>query len=207
MGKLVEIQAELKAPKNQRNSFGGYNYRSCEDILEAVKPLLLKHNAELYLTDKVECVGNRYYVVATARFKCGDEVVEVSAAAREPEARKGMDESQITGSASSYARKYALNGLFLIDDTKDADTDELRNERSARAKQASASFTKEQLEEMKKWNDGTFTADELAKFKASIKDGDFGTKFDSMRKEFEKRKAGTPSAKEEKGASDAFDIY
>lgn len=121
MSKLLLIQSELKAPKSQFNSFGKYNYRSCEDILEALKPLLFKHNASLILDDEVIEVGNRIYVKATAMFKAGDEEVSVSAFAREEETKKGMDASQITGTASSYSRKYALNGLFLIDDTKDSD--------------------------------------------------------------------------------------
>lgn len=115
MSKLAEIQQALKAPKNQKNSFGGYNYRSCEDILEAVKPLLGQET--LTLSDDIVEVGGRVYVKATANC-CG---VSVTAFAREAENKKGMDDAQITGSASSYARKYALNGLFCIDDTKDAD--------------------------------------------------------------------------------------
>lgn len=130
MSKLVEIQAELKAPKNQRNTFGKYNYRSAEDILEAVKPLLKKHDAKIILSDKPILVGDWHYIEATAKFVCGDEIEVVTAYAREPLNKKGMDESQITGAASSYARKYALNGLLLIDDTKDADTDEYKNQTS-----------------------------------------------------------------------------
>jgi hypothetical protein len=118
---LQQIQAKLKAPKNQRNTFGNYNYRSCEDILEAVKPLLGEVGATLTISDELQNIGDRYYIRATATLKCGTENTEVTAYAREDESRKGMDGSQITGSASSYARKYALNGLFLIDDTKDAD--------------------------------------------------------------------------------------
>jgi ERF superfamily. len=121
---LQIIQQELKAPKNQRNNFGNYNYRSCEDILEAVKPLCAKHSATLILSDEIVVIGVRFYVKATALFICCDTTTTVSAFAREAENKKGMDESQVTGAASSYARKYALNGLFLIDDTKDADTDE-----------------------------------------------------------------------------------
>lgn len=122
MNALAKIQAELRAPKNQENKFGGYRYRSCEDILEAVKPLMVKHRAVLTISDTIEEVGGRVYVKATARFHAIDGCcAEVSAYAREPESRKGMDESQITGAASSYARKYCLNGLFCIDDTKDAD--------------------------------------------------------------------------------------
>lgn len=121
MKKLIEIQSELKAPKNQRNTFGNYNYRSAEDILEAVKPLLLKHECTMTISDTIVEVGGRVYVKATATFLEGDNITEVSAFAREEETKKGMDAAQITGSASSYARKYALNGLFLIDDTKDPD--------------------------------------------------------------------------------------
>lgn len=127
MKELQAIQTELKAPKTLFNSFGKYNYRSAETILEAVKPLLAKHNAELTLTDEIVEVGGRIYVKATARISNGSEAVETTAFAREPVEKKGMDDSQITGTASSYARKYALNGLFLIDDTKDADTDEYQN--------------------------------------------------------------------------------
>lgn len=121
--KLITIQNELKAPKNQINSFGGYNYRSCEDILEAVKPLLKKENLTLILTDELVNIGARYYIKATAKLISVDnEIIENIAYAREEETKKGMDGSQITGASSSYARKYALNGLFLIDDVKDSDT-------------------------------------------------------------------------------------
>lgn len=130
MSKLVEIQVELKAPKSQRNTFGKYNYRSAEDILEAVKPILKKHDAKITLSDKPILVGDWHYIEATAKFVCGDETEVVTAYAREPLNKKGMDESQITGTASSYARKYALNGLLLIDDTKDADTDEYKKQTS-----------------------------------------------------------------------------
>jgi hypothetical protein len=133
--KLLAIQTELKAPKGQYNSFGKYKYRSAEDILEAVKPLLAKHKMLLILTDSINVVGDeivndnkilRTYLVATAKLIDieSDDVIAVSAMAREPQTKTGMDASQITGTASSYARKYALNGLFCIDDTKDADTDE-----------------------------------------------------------------------------------
>lgn len=122
--KLMLIQASLKAPKNQRNAFGNYNYRSCEDILEAVKPLLYETQTTLTISDDVVEVGGRIYVKATATLKeCESwEIIEsVSALARESETKKWMDESQITWASSSYARKYALNGLFCIDDTKDMD--------------------------------------------------------------------------------------
>ena len=123
MKELIMIQQELKAPKNQYNSFGKYHYRSCEDILEAVKPLLGKHNCFLNVSDQIEQVGDRFYVKATATIiNSESKSVTATAFAREQESKAGMDASQITGSASSYARKYALNGLFCIDDTKDADT-------------------------------------------------------------------------------------
>lgn len=124
--KLTTIQLELKAPKSKRNNFGNYNYRSCEDILEAVKPLLAANMCSLTLDDDVLCIGDRVYVKATVTLTDHAEGATISthAFAREAETKKGMDESQITGTASSYARKYALNGLFAIDDTKDADTDE-----------------------------------------------------------------------------------
>lgn len=122
MEKLAKIQKFLKATKDQYNDFGKYSYRSAESILEAVKPLL--DGAILTLSDDIEFIGGRFYVRATATFEDGDYIKKVSAFAREPETKKGMDESQITGTASSYARKYALNGLFCIDDAKDADTNE-----------------------------------------------------------------------------------
>lgn len=120
--KIVAIQSELKAPKGQYNSFGKYNYRSCEDILEGVKPLLAKHGLVLTIQDSIELIGDRYYVKATATITDGKENVSTSAYARESLDKKGMDASQVTGATSSYARKYALNGLLAIDDTKDADT-------------------------------------------------------------------------------------
>lgn len=122
MKELIHIQSQLKAPKNQINKFGGYRYRSAEDILEAVKPLLNEVGCILTISDSIEAIGNRIYVRATARLQNKDGVIiEVSACAREEENKKGMDAAQITGAASSYARKYALNGLFCIDDTKDPD--------------------------------------------------------------------------------------
>lgn len=123
--KLAAVQRELKAPKGQFNSFGKYKYRSCEDILEALKPVLSKNGCAVVLSDSVEQVGDRFYICATATITDYEtnEQVHNTAFAREDTDKKGMDGSQITGTASSYARKYALNGLFLIDDTKDADTD------------------------------------------------------------------------------------
>ncbi len=121
--KLLNIQTELKAPKSQKNNYGNYNYRSCEDILEAIKPFLKKEKCVLIINDEVEKNENRYYVKAVVNLIDVEngESVKVSAFAREEETKKGMDSSQITGASSSYARKYALNGLFAIDDTKDSD--------------------------------------------------------------------------------------
>jgi hypothetical protein len=119
---LVDIQSRLKAPKNQYNGFGRYKYRSAEDILEAVKPLLKENGCSLTINDEIIPIGNRIYVKSTAELNNGTEKVSTTAFAREEDQKKGMDASQVTGAASSYARKYALNGLFCIDDTKDADT-------------------------------------------------------------------------------------
>jgi len=123
MKKLLLIQKELRAPKKQFNAFGKYNYRSAEDILEAVKPLLFEQNYIITITDELVNLGDRYYVKATATIKDAEseDSTSVSAFAREEETKKGMDGAQITGSASSYARKYALNGLLAIDDNKDGD--------------------------------------------------------------------------------------
>lgn len=129
---LAQIQSMLKAPKGNYNSFGKYKYRSCEDIVEAAKPILALHECHLILSDNVVLVGDRIYIKATATIYQGTVVIgQATAFAREAEAKKGMDESQITGTASSYARKYALNGLLAIDDTKDADTDEATMARNA----------------------------------------------------------------------------
>lgn len=122
--KLSKIQLELKAPKSNFNKFGGFYYRSLEDILEAVKPLLDKHGLTLTISDEPVMIGDRFYIKATARISDGKENLEVTAYAREAAGKKGMDEAQVTGASSSYARKYCLNGLFLIDDTKDPDTHE-----------------------------------------------------------------------------------
>ena len=130
MSILTEIQNELKVPKKRTNSFGGYKYRSCEDILEAVKPLLSKYDVSLTISDTIEEIGGRVYVKATATLFDFKDIkgYSVTAYAREAELKKGMDDAQITGSASSYARKYCLSGLFLLDDSKDADTDEYADE-------------------------------------------------------------------------------
>lgn len=134
INKLNQIQANLKAPKNQMNKFGGYKYRSCEDILEAVKPLLKESGLILLIKDEIINLGDRYYVKATCTLYDEEgHSLSTEALAREAQTKKGMDESQITGAASSYARKYALNGLFAIDDNKDADTQDNRNTSQARA--------------------------------------------------------------------------
>lgn len=127
--RLAEIQRTLNAPKNQYNSFGKYKYRSCEDILEGVKPLL--NGLFLSISDEVVLIGDRYYVKATATITDGDVSHTATALAREEESKKGMDSAQVTGATSSYARKYCLNGLFGIDDSKDADTDEHKNQQQA----------------------------------------------------------------------------
>lgn len=188
---LRSIQCELKAPKGQYNSFGKYHYRSCEDILEAVKPLLDKYKATVYITDDMVSVGDRVYVKATATIvDAGGKEVSVSAFAREPLDRKGMDSSQITGASSSYARKYALNGLFLIDDTKDVDTEELKNESDARsnAKKGKPSYTEDQLVKMKSWADGTFTEEELAGFRKECCGPDYANAIERINEEYLKRR-------------------
>ena len=132
---LMAVQADLKAPKGQHNSFGKYDYRSAEDIIEAVKPLLKENGLFLNMSDEVVLVGDRYYIKATVKVVdvVTGESVQTSALAREAAQKKGMDESQVTGTASSYARKYALNGLFAIDDNRDADTNEYARQTSQNA--------------------------------------------------------------------------
>ena len=142
--KLLKIQQELKAPKGQYNDFGKYKFRSCEDILESVKPLLKKYECTLTVNDTLEYIGERYYIKATAMLVDTkmSGCISNNAYAREEESKKGMDGSQLTGTASSYARKYALNGLFAIDDTKDADTNEFK-------KQQQTKITKDQINKIK----------------------------------------------------------
>lgn len=149
--KMMNIQTTLKAPKNLYNSFGNYKYRNAEGILEAVKPLLAENKMSMYITDDVQAVGERVYVKATVKVLDTEtgEWVETSALAREALNKKGMDDSQITGTASSYARKYALNGIFLLDDTKDADTDENQKERKARADKQADDNNTEAIRAMK----------------------------------------------------------
>lgn len=145
---LSKIQAELNVPKKQRNNFGNYNYRSLEDIFEALKPLIKKYGISVTVNDEILLIGERYYVKATAILfnKNGNKLFENTAYAREPENKKGMDEAQITGATSSYARKYAMNGLFCLDDNKDADTDEhkIQQEKTSNTKPPQGKQTFEQ---------------------------------------------------------------
>ena len=142
--KLNYIQTEIKAPKNMYNSFGKYKYRNAEGILESVKPFLKETGLMLVINDEIVLVGNRYYVKAIVKIFNSQGQVVVSAFAREAEDKKGMDASQVTGATSSYARKYALNGLFLLDDTKDADTNEYHEQESRGQKSQSKQYVKKQ---------------------------------------------------------------
>lgn len=161
---LAAIQYELKAPKTQYNSFGKYNYRNCEDILEAVKPLLVTHGAALTLSDELTQIGDRYYIKATAtlaNINNPAEDISVTAYAREDETKKGMDGSQVTGAASSYARKYALNGLFCIDDTKDADATNTGS--TAPAKTYKCEDCGNDIQPVKLNNGGKWTPEDVAR--------------------------------------------
>lgn len=181
--KLQHIQATLKAPKGQRNQFGKYNYRSLEDIVEAVKPLLAELGAYILLSDQIVQIGERYYVQSRAVLSNGADKIAVLGYAREPLSRKGMDESQITGAASSYARKYAMNGLLAIDDTKDADatnkheekelatkpTPQAQKKTNAKVEQAFFNFTTEYKDECLEhfeYSKEKFTAAIIKHFKA-----------------------------------------
>lgn len=159
--KLLKIQIELKAPKAQENKFGNFMYRSCEDILEAVKPLLEETKTIINLSDEVVLIGERFYLKATAKLQDieSSEFESATSFAREPETKKGMDEAQITGATSSYARKYALNGLFGIDDQKDSDSKKTSSSASSEKKVLVADIcskiekikTKDKIEEFRKW--------------------------------------------------------
>ena len=163
--KLLAIQNELNCPKNQFNKFGGYAYRSQEDILNAVKPLLVKYNATIIMQDKTELIGDRYYVKAVAKFidvETG-ETIETEAVAREQENIKGMQASQITGATSSYARKYCLNALLLIDDTKDADSTNKHGKEEKEAKEDKPTFAgpaSEKVNVKNIWTKGTTNQEE-----------------------------------------------
>ena len=152
MKRLIEIQQALKAPKGQTNSFGGYKYRSCEDILEALKPLLAEHKLLILLNDEIVNVESRFYVKATASLmdEEGKEIAHTTAFAREEESKPKMDGSQVTGSASSYARKYALNGLFAIDDVKDSDATNTHGKNEKPTKKKEEKFIPEVLKKSEK---------------------------------------------------------
>lgn len=161
--KLSQIQEELKVPKNNYNKFGEFYYRSAEDILVAVKPLLAKHGLTLTLDDSIIEVGGRVYVYATAYITDGENLISTSAGAREAVAKTKMDDAQITGSASSYARKYALNGMFLLDDVKDADTQDNSNNSKDKA-------TKEVAEEVFNEPAQVITEDQKGRIQGKVKD-------------------------------------
>ena len=172
--KLSLIQVELKAPKNQYNSFGKYKYRNCEDILESAKPICNKNRTTLTITDSIKQVSDRYYVEAEATLHDWDSghTITVKASAREEDSKKGMDASQVTGATSSYARKYALNGLFNIDDTKDTDSEEHQNQKNASEQQPEQApqpnapkVTAKQVELIK----GLYKENEIAKMLTSLK--------------------------------------
>lgn len=161
--KLSMIQCELKAPKSQYNLFGKYYYRNCEDILEAVKPICNKYKTTLTVADELQLIGDRFYIMAIAVLHDweSDSVVSVTAYARESAVKKGMDESQITGATSSYARKYALNGLFNIDDTKDSDSNEIKKEQEERQKKENRNMEQNSEERKKAVADVTKQIDTL----------------------------------------------
>ena len=171
--KLATIQKKLKCEKSQYNSFGKYKYRSCEDILKAVKPLLDETKTVLTLSDELVAIGERYYVKATATLLDTEESKDVpfistTAYAREEETKKGMDGSQITGTASSYARKYALGGLFDIDDGIDSDTTNTGETKTARTKTSVQSKSKIDFDEIDKRISNAETADEVRKIYAGV---------------------------------------
>lgn len=171
-GVLQSIQSELVAPKGQYNSFGKYNYRSAEDILEALKPILKKHKAAITMSDDIVYIEGRHYVEASVTLYAEGEAIGSKALAREEETKKGMDGSQITGTASSYARKYALNGLFAIDDNKDPDTDEYAEQTDQKStnKAASKSAAKSNESAKKPTNDKKFiTGAQAKKLREDIK--------------------------------------
>jgi|11_taG_2_1085331.scaffolds.fasta_scaffold04108_2 hypothetical protein len=143
--KIIDIQSKLNAPKSQLNSFGNYRYRSCEDILVALKPFLAQHGLIQTISDSVQVHGDRFYIMATVKVTDGENSIITEALARESLTKKGADDSQITGAASSYARKYALNGMWLIDDSKDADTEEFRKQSTEKAQKEIINKSKEYI--------------------------------------------------------------
>lgn len=161
--RINAIQNELKAPKNQYNSFGKYKYRSAEDILEGLKPLLQKYEVTQTISDEVKLIGDRYYLIATVTVEHLDEKKQVQGLARESLTKKGMDDSQITGTASSYARKYALNGLWAIDDTKDADTSEYHSQANKSQNQPNKAVTISEEERKELMNNAIALHKQVAK--------------------------------------------
>lgn len=197
--KLMEIQFKLKAPKNQYNSFGKYNYRSCEDILEGVKPLLKETKSILTVTDEIILIGERFYIKATAIFiDCeSGEKIENSALAREDENKKGMDLAQVTGSVSSYARKYALNGLFCIDDTKDADSTNKHDKEETKANKTNAKELSEKqisrlytLAKIAGYDEAKVKTHMLKKFNIDSANKLTKAQYDIMCKGYEEKKEG-----------------
>lgn len=195
---ISNVQEKLRAPKSQYNSFGKYSYRSTEDILAGLKPLLAKEHAVLTLDDELVLIGERYYVKSTARYSDADGTYSSTGYAREADRKKGMDDSQVTGTASSYARKYALNGLFLIDDTKDADSQEYHRQTGGQKKTAARKPTgktsEEKAIEAKKKQYGVIvqklsglTGDNESAIKSRI--------FESAKKSGDTDKATTPISK------------
>lgn len=200
--KLLNIQTELKAPKSQYNSYGKYNYRNCEDILEAVKPLLKKENCTLFLTDEVETIENRFYIRVTVHFVDIDDgtTINVTAFAREEESKKGMDGSQVTGASSSYARKYALNGLFCIDDTKDSDATNKEEDKPDEAK-------KEEKKEKKRLANAIKSIDELAKKLIEIKKVEKNVVTNVVKENFQKKGKGVANYNAIKDLETATKVY
>ncbi|CAL9961387.1 Erf-like ssDNA annealing protein [Vibrio phage K24] len=184
---LIKVQATLNAPKGQFNSFGKYNYRSCEDIMGAVKPLLAEHGLVQFVSDEIVLIGDRYYVKATVTVTNGTDSHSVSALARESLTKKGMDDAQVTGSTSSYARKYALNGMYNIDDTKDADTNQYReqakNNAHQQVKQQATGFNPDEC--LSEFTNKASSADEKA-LKAAF--GDAWKKLSQSKQHQEKAK-------------------
>ena len=200
--KLLNIQTQLKAPKSQYNSYGKYYYRNCEDILEAVKPLLKKENCTLFLTDEVETIENRFYIKVTVHFVDIDDgtTINVTAFAREEESKKGMDGSQVTGASSSYARKYALNGLFCIDDTKDSDTTNKEEDKPDEAK-------KEECEEKKRLANAIKSIDELVKKLIEVKKVEKNVVTNVIKENFQKKGKGIANYNAIKDLETATKVY
>lgn len=172
--KLLNIQNELKAPKNQFNKFGNYKYRNAEDILEAVKPICLKYKAVINVYDTIKQVGDRYYVEANAVITDVEkpaEYIENKASAREEENKKGMDSSQVTGATSSYARKYALNGLLCIDDTKDTDSEEYQKRSNVKSAEKSETMITDKQKEL---IINQFKKEEILKYLEEVKKAKLG---------------------------------